>query len=144
MGCLILTIPFSHPSTKVVRVRHDNSTSNLKKHAEKCAPPKNGNTIEDHIPGAKYSKALMRYKLLIWISQRYRPYAIVEDPELREIFQMLYSRVEVPSARTISRDMQEVFELSKLNVVALLKVSIRLSVISNTYTVNRHTRGIFT
>ncbi len=66
----------------------------------------------------------MRYKLLIWIARRYRLYAIVEDPELREIFQMLYSKVEIPSARTILRDVLEVFELSKMNLVAMLKVYI--------------------
>lgn len=89
---------------------------------KRCAPPKDGNSIEDHIPGAKYTKSLMRFKLLTWVARRHRPYAIVEDPELREIFQMLFARVEVPLARTLSRDVQEVFELSKLNLIAMLKV----------------------
>ncbi len=35
---------------------------------------------------------------------------------------MLYARVEVPSARTISRDVQEIFEMSKQNVISMLKV----------------------
>ncbi len=95
-----------------------------KNHSIKCAPPKVGTTIEDHIPGAKYSKALMRLKLLTWVVRRHRPYAIVEDPELLEIFQMLYARVDVPSARTISRDVQEVFKLSKHNLVSMLKVRV--------------------
>ncbi len=105
---LRLTPLRSHPSIKIVRARHDTSTSNLKNHALKCAPPKEG-TIEEHVPGAKYSKALMRFKLTRWIARRNRPYAIVDDDELQDIFRMLYARVEVPSARTISRDVQEIF-----------------------------------
>lgn len=100
-------------------------TSNLKNHVKRCAPSKGVKTIEDHIPGAKYTKALMRFKLLTWVARRHRPYSIVEDPELRDIFQMLYARVEVPSARTISRDVQEVFELSRLNLIAMLKVHLQ-------------------
>lgn len=115
-----------HPSIRLIRARHDNSTSNLKNHALKCAPAKGKNTIEDLIPGAKYSKARMRYCLIQWVVRRHRPYSIVEDTELLDIFKMLFSRVEVPSARTISRDVQEVFEMSKKNVIALLKVSSEL------------------
>lgn len=75
------------------------------------------------MPGAKYSKSLMRFKLMRWVVRRHRPYAIVEDAELREIFEMLYALVEVPSARTLSRDVIEVFEMSKRNVIGMLKVS---------------------
>ncbi len=36
---------------------------------------------------------------------------------------MLYAAAEVPSARTISRDVQEVFELTKKEVSRMLQVS---------------------
>lgn len=127
LSYLSLTLCFSHPSIKLSRVRHVNSTSNLKNHVKRCAPRKDSKTIKDHIPGAKYSKALMRFMLLAWIARQHRLYAIVEDLELREIFQMLYARVDVPSARTISRDVQEVFELSKMNLIAMLKVCVSCS-----------------
>lgn len=90
-------------------------------HMKRCAPPVEG-MIEEHVAGANYSKALMRFLLTCWVARRHRPYAIVEDPELLQIFRMLYGKVEVPSARTISRDVQEVFQMSKLNVISLLKV----------------------
>ncbi len=96
-------------------------TSNLLNHVTKCAPAKKG-TVEQYIPGAKYTKALFRFKLLCWIVRRHRPYAIVEDEELRDIFRMLYEMVEVPSARSISRDVIEVFEMSKRNVIRMLEV----------------------
>lgn len=70
----------------------------------------------------------MRFLLMLWVVRRHRPYAIVEDPELRRIFTMLYAMVEVPSARTISRDVIEVFEMSRRNVVSMLEVRRRMQI----------------
>ncbi len=114
-----------NPSMKITRARHDVSTSNLKNHAESCAPskdPRQG-TLNKDIAGANYSKAKFRYLLLRWIVLRHRPFAIVDDPELVEAFQMLYDSVTIPSARTVSRDVQEVFEMTKQEVVKRLQVS---------------------
>ncbi|KLO06206.1 hypothetical protein SCHPADRAFT_799838, partial [Schizopora paradoxa] len=46
----------------------------------------------------------------------------LEDKDLLDIFQMLYTKVEVPSARTISRNVIEVFEMLKSNLISKLKV----------------------
>ncbi len=75
-------------------------------------------------PARSTAKCSCALKLLTWVVRRHQPFAIVEDPELLEIFQMLYARVDVPSARTISRNVQEVFELSKHNLVSMLKVRV--------------------
>ncbi len=61
-------------------------------------------------------------KLMFWVVRCHRPYAIIEDDELLEIFHMLNSKAKIPSARTLSRDIQEVFLLTKKNVSAMLKV----------------------
>lgn len=66
----------------------------------------------------------MRFLLIQWVARRHRPYAIVEDPELKEIFLMLYAMAEIPSARTISRDVIKVFGMSRLNVISMLKVRV--------------------
>ncbi len=63
----------------------------------------------------------MRYLLAVWISRRHRPFLIVEDEELIAIFKMLYSKVEIPSASTISRDVREVFALSRKHVAKILQ-----------------------
>ncbi|KLO06393.1 hypothetical protein SCHPADRAFT_813571, partial [Schizopora paradoxa] len=98
---------------QLVCTRHNNSTSNLKNHALQCSPPKEkAGLIQKLLPGGTYTKLRMRFKLMEWIVRHRHPYAVVEDPELKEIFQMLYACVEVPSARTILRDVQEIFELS--------------------------------
>lgn len=119
-------IRLRHPSISIVHAWHDTSTTNLKNHATKCAPVMKG-AIEEHIPGAKYSKAWMRFKIMQWVARQHRPYTTVEDPELPDIFHMLYAKVEVPSARSISWDVQEVFKMLKQNVILMLKVCCLLS-----------------
>ena len=63
----------------------------------------------------------------MWCAHRHRPFKIVADPELVEIFQMLYHRAEVPHPVTVSRDVKEIFRLSKENVANILQVSSCLS-----------------
>ena len=72
--------------------------------------------------GNTYTTARLCFLLIKWISCRFRPFAIVEDPEIIEIFQMLHARVQIPSAKTISRDVKEVYVMSQINVKKLLKV----------------------
>ena len=64
----------------------------------------------------------MRYLLAKWISRRFRPFVIIEDPELIEIFQMLFARVQIPRADTISHDVREIFAISQNSVKKLLQV----------------------
>jgi hypothetical protein len=61
-------------------------------------------------------------KLALWVSRRHRPFAIVEDDELVDIFKDLNNRVEVPSRSTVSRDVNEIFDVSRKQVAAMLKV----------------------
>jgi hypothetical protein len=60
-------------------------------------------------------------KLSLWVSRRHRPFAIVEDEELMDIFKDLNSKVEVPSRFTVSRDVKEIFEISRKQVATMLK-----------------------
>jgi hypothetical protein len=64
----------------------------------------------------------MRYLIAMWCARRHRPFNIVEDDELNEIFHMLYARVEVPHPTTVSRDVKEIFYICKKNVVEFLQV----------------------
>jgi hypothetical protein len=60
--------------------------------------------------------------LNLWIARRQRPFVIVEDLEFIELLQMLYDKVTIPSISTISRDIQEIFMVSRKNVATMLKV----------------------
>ena len=64
----------------------------------------------------------MRYLLTKWIVCCFRPFIIVEDPELIKIFQMLYAHVQIPSAKTISHNMKEIYVMAQINVKILLQV----------------------
>jgi len=56
------------------------------------------------------------------VARHHRPFAIVEDDELIDIFMDLNNRVEVPSRFTVSRDVKEIFEMSCVKVATILKV----------------------
>jgi hypothetical protein len=61
-------------------------------------------------------------KIALWVARRHRPFAIVEDKELVDIFTDLNNKVEVPSRFTVSRDVKEIFLMSRLKVSEILKV----------------------
>lgn len=71
--------------------------------------------------GSSYSAASHRMKIALWVSRRHRPFRIVEDPELLDIFHDLNSRVITPSATTVSRDIKEIFLLSRKVVAKRLQ-----------------------
>ncbi len=115
------------PNAKpVTRVRWDTSTGNLQRHRTECnkkvAPA--GKGINDFAHGSTYSKAKMRYLCALWVSRRHRPYTIVQDDELLDIFRMLYSQVSVPHPTTLSRDVREVYEMTRLEIAKKLQVSL--------------------
>lgn len=113
----------SRPSVKVNRERFDDSTGNLAAHVKICNPKEmEMESITAFANGSTYSGPRMRYLLAIWCARRHRPFKIVEDPELVEIFGMLYSRAEIPSRVMISRDINEIFNLAKTNVAQSLQV----------------------
>lgn len=105
------------------RARTEVSTSNLGKHVETCDPrvAKGASSITEYAHGSSYAKERFRYLLTVWVSKCHRPFKIVEDEPLKELFKMLYAKVDIPSARTIGRDVQEIFQLSKASVASYLQ-----------------------
>ena len=105
----------------------DDSTSNLLKHISTCDLTKahKTETITAYANGHTYNPAqmcIMCYLLAKWVSRQFQPFAIVEDPELIAIFQMLYGHAQIPSGSTVSGGMKEIFELTKISVKKLLQV----------------------
>ncbi len=112
-----------HPNKSCTRLRTDASTTNLNKHVDKCDPPvASGNkSIAQYAAGSTYNKAEFRYLTTVWIARCHRPFAIIEDEPLQDMFKMLYAKVEVPSASTVSRDVKEVWAISKKEVASFLQ-----------------------
>jgi hypothetical protein len=118
-------LDYRNPSIVVTRVRHDESTSNLVRHADRCTPGATTPTtsISSFAHGSTYSYPKFRVKLALWVARRHRPFAIVEDDELIDIFMDLNNKVEVPSRITVSRDVREIFQISRVKVAGILQVS---------------------
>ena len=70
-----------------------------------------------------YSQARLRFLLVLWVARRHCPFVVVEDPELREIFRMLYGRVEIPSRISVVRDIHVILEEAKGHLGMKLVVS---------------------
>src|SRR6201996_1903630 len=102
----------------------DSSTSNLNKHIRDClgAAALGSKSITDFAAGCTYRREAFRALLVKWIAGCRHPFQIVDDEPLRQAFKMLYSRVEIPCALTIARDVRLYFRLSRQKVRAQLKV----------------------
>jgi hypothetical protein len=79
-------------------------------------------SISSFAHGSSYTPQKFRMKLALWVARRHRPFTIVEDKELVDIFTDLNNKVEVPSRFTVSRDVKEIFYMSQIKVAAILKV----------------------
>jgi hypothetical protein len=66
-------------------------------------------------------------KLALWAVRRHRPFAIVADPEFIEIHTDLNNKVIVPSPTSLSRDVREIFSMSRLKVASILQAFSALS-----------------
>jgi hypothetical protein len=138
---------YRNPSVIVTRVRHDKSTSNLVRHADRCAPGATTTTssITSFAHDSTYSYPKFRVKLALWVARRHRPFSIVEDKELINIFMDLNNKVEVPSHVTVSHDVKEIFQISRSKSAEILQVGHSLSCVLHLLTslTNRLIRGSF-
>jgi hypothetical protein len=112
----------------MTRARHDDSTSNLVHHVHDCdktAPPGSGSIVA-FAQGSTYTPHKLWMKIALWVACRHRPFNIIEDPELIDILTDLNSKVVTPSQYTVSRDVKEIFEMSRGKVSEILKVCVFL------------------
>lgn len=111
----------------LIRTRWDDSTSNLGRHISACTkgstPPAGQQAIDAFAQGTTYNPHKFRFKLAVWIARRHRSYAIVQDPEFVDILRMLSSKAEIPHPTTISRDVCEIFAISRVFIGKILQVS---------------------
>lgn len=116
---------YRNPLVTVMRIQHDESTSNLVCHSDRCTPRATTtiSSIASFAQGSTYLYPKFCVKLALWVACRHRPFLIVEDEELIDIFMDLNNRVEVPSPITVSRDVKEIFQISRVKVAEILQVS---------------------
>ncbi|GLB40085.1 putative protein dimerization activity [Lyophyllum shimeji] len=114
----------AHPSITISCVRYDKSTSNLVRHGDRCTSfdSKEACALVAYVHGSSYTPEKLCMKLALWVSRRSRPFTIIADPELLDIFKDLNANVVVPSPQTVSRDVKEIYMLSREQVIEVLKV----------------------
>ncbi|KAG2015978.1 hypothetical protein CC2G_009195 [Coprinopsis cinerea AmutBmut pab1-1] len=119
-----------NPSVEIQRRRYDDSTSNLVKHVKLCDPSKSveSEAIKVFAYGSSYHPAKHWVKLGIWVARRNRPFAIVEDPELREIFEDLNSAVQHVSRHTVPRDIIEIHNHTKDHIIKFFEHNVEGSI----------------
>src|ERR1700733_3125815 len=110
-----MMILFRHLSIVIARARHDESTSNLIRHVDRCQPADSAEAraIAGFAHGSMYNPATHRMKIALWVVCHHRLFAIVEDEYLLEIFHDLNNKCITPSAGTVSRDVKEIFMLTQ-------------------------------
>ena len=98
----------------------------MKRHIKDCdASPAHAyeqQIIAEYAQGVTYSPARFRVLLALWVARHHRPFAIIEDPELRLLFRMLYGRVEIPSRITVARDVHLILRDAKERLISYLNV----------------------
>ena len=137
----------SNPSQSCTRARTDTGMTNLLRHVEACTGKKapDDQTIEKFAQGSTYTPGTFRFLVTRWVTECHRPFKIVEDPPLQEMLRMLYSRVEIPSDTTVSRDVREVYKISQSQVAKILQVGILSVCLRGCYLhLCRHTLEVFT
>ena len=65
--------------------------------------------------------ALVQYLVAAWTARCTRPHVIIEDEELREIFVMLLSTIETHSRQTVTRDISNMYERSRVAIALHLQ-----------------------
>lgn len=123
MVILIRLVGCDSTRMKFFRKANDQSTGNLTKHANLCQPKASTGDVQvmRKFTGG-YSREGFRWLLLRWVIAKNRPYTIVQDPELGDIFRMLHSKVDIPCANTLALDIKYVHEFMKGKLIAVFKV----------------------
>lgn len=114
-----------HSNVTITRARHDDSTSNFKRHYDSCTAITSAQatgqlTMPMFAAGSTYSEAKLRLLIVKWCACNSRPMLIVKDEPYVEQLKMFNQGVAIPSDTTVSRDIWRIYELSKVHVKEFL------------------------
>ncbi len=116
-------------NVKVHHAFHDNSTPNLIQHVRSCKGPDDDDepqlvqsSLMPFVQGSTYTAGHLRTKHIKWVAQHHHPYAIIEDDVYLEILHIFNKDIKVFSADTLSCDVEDVYNVVKLQVAVMLQV----------------------
>lgn len=73
--------------------------------------------------GSKYTREEFRFLTAVWVCQNRRPFRIIRDPCLNNIFGLLNPLVNIHSPSTVAYDVHNIYVLSEMKVKSFLAVS---------------------
>ncbi|TEB21273.1 hypothetical protein FA13DRAFT_1717095 [Coprinellus micaceus] len=103
---------------------NDEATSNLNHHVKACAlaPSSQTQVLAQYVQGHSYSYARHHVGLVLWCAHCGRPFSIVEDGELIDLFKQAFAGVQMPSHVTVLRDMKEIHTMTKAHLQEMLRI----------------------
>jgi hypothetical protein len=117
LHCANVMSTSSDPSKRMTRARIDESTSNLNRHARTCGPSTPTLTPAESTIDIGH----FRYLVAAWSARHERPYAIIEDVDLRRILLMLDPNINIHSRQTVARDISDMYERSRIVIARHLQ-----------------------
>jgi len=92
-----------NPSISLLCGQFEDSTENLNRHIRQCDPDimPSSQKMRAFANGTTCSPMHFQFLLKIWCAHHHWPFKIVLDPELGDIFQMLYDCVDIPHPMTV-------------------------------------------
>jgi hypothetical protein len=69
-------------------------------------------------------KTFGRAVIVKWVSKSMRPFSIVEDDGFKELMKTGRPEYSIPSTRTVARDVNHVFKITRQKISKMLQVSI--------------------
>jgi len=78
--------------------------------------------MEKFAAGCTYSREGLHWRLLRWVVRKNRPYTIVDNEALREVFAMLHGKVKISCVNVLAGDIKQVHGMMKEKIVELFKV----------------------
>ena len=86
--------------------------------------------MEKFAAGCTYLREGLHWRLLRWVVHKNRPYTIVDDEELHEVFAMLHAKAKIPCMNTLAGDIKRAHGMMKEKLVELFKVHLSSPAIS--------------
>src|SRR6266481_394479 len=127
MGYVILMQTYSTGTSRVQK-SNNASTGNLHKHIAFCVPQSNESKImEKFAAGCTYSHKGFCWLVMCWVVCKNRPYTIIDDEEVYDIFQMLHVNVNIPCANTLVGDIKLTHSMMRDKLIKLFEVCLTLA-----------------
>src|SRR6266481_37095 len=127
MGYIILMQTYSTGTSRVWKL-NDTSTGNLCKHIAFCVPQSNKSKImKKFAMGCTYSCKGFHWLVMHWVVCKNRPYTIIDDEEVCDIFRMLQVNINILCMNTLAGDIKLTHSMMRDKLIKLFEVCLALA-----------------